>query len=105
LLLQFPVASDAREFRVALPSRGSIALPIPDDWGVGLERRKPDDDGRVAAATFFIDSPQDQEFCQANLLAGADVDGQWYDIHVSMGDTQRPDRTTLLRLLHQIEIR
>jgi len=63
------------------------------------------EEGPFAVATFFIDPPPDFKAYQANLLASAYVDGQWFDIHISSLKAVRPDVEALRRLLRQAAIR
>jgi hypothetical protein len=62
-------------------------------------------EGPFAVARFFIDTPQKVRFFQANVVASAYVDGQWFDVHISAADKERPDMEALLRFLRQIEIK
>jgi hypothetical protein len=63
------------------------------------------EEGPFAVATFYIDPPPEFKAYQANLLASAYVDGQWFDIHISSLKAARPDMETLRRLLRQAAIR
>jgi hypothetical protein len=63
------------------------------------------DDRLFQQAQFFIDEPQGFPIRQANLLASAYVDGQWFDIHISKVGKERPDMAALLEFLKTVSIK
>src|SRR4030095_12713572 len=70
----------------------------------GAKELQLSESGPFAVARFFIDSPRGLSVYQANVLASAYVDGQWFDVHLSATDTQRPDMGRLVQFLQQVEI-
>jgi hypothetical protein len=61
--------------------------------------------GMFSVSQFYLDQPQNLKISQANVLASAYVDGYWFNIHISKGDTTRPDEAPLIDLLKEVSIK
>ena len=61
--------------------------------------------GGFSVSQFYLDKPQGLPLIQAHLLASSYIDGQWFDVHISMGGTELPDQSSLMELLKAISIK
>jgi len=63
------------------------------------------DEGQFRVAQFYLDRPHGAPVQQANILAGAYVEGIWFDVHISKADADRPDMAALIEVLREVAIR
>jgi len=66
---------------------------------------KTSEDRQFKIASFYLDKPQGTAFSQAHVLAGAYVDGLWFDIHISQTSKERPEIGPLLELVKTLQIK
>ena len=71
----------------------------------GRKRHKDFRLGGFSVSQFYLDKPQGLPLIQAHLLASSYIDGQWFDVHISMGGTELPDQSSLMELLKAISIK
>jgi len=62
-------------------------------------------EGPFTVALFFLDQPRGLPVFEAQLLASAYVDGQWFDVRISKLGNERPDPAPLLAVLRGLSIK
>jgi hypothetical protein len=62
-------------------------------------------EGPFRVATFYLDQPLGAPIKQAHVLASAYVDGQWFDVHISKSDKERPDLGSLMEFLRVVALK
>jgi hypothetical protein len=62
-------------------------------------------EGPFRVAQFYLDQPRSLPVFQAQLLASAFVEGQWFDVRISKLGKERPDPAPLLALLRRLAIK